>query len=218
MGDIIKRTAEKNADFRQQKAKEAKKAQEDLIKQQKEEEAKKTPEQKAIENIVKIYNMCVEKTNTYEDAENKFFRALIPHMCNSLLPNTTNKELKEILDTKTSISGSKATKQLSKAFYGMYSFYNGKEIKDQDIQKINSPVTLPETLKAFVREIIRFCLIVPAAAKYVFGDDSDSLIRGYRSNRENKNDFTAAKNSTDVGSFVQKFCNEHHLSLQSHIS
>ena len=77
MGDIIKRAAEKQADFRQQKAKEAKKAQEDLIKQKAEEEAKKTPEQKAIENIVKIYNMCVKETNTYEDAEKKFFTALM---------------------------------------------------------------------------------------------------------------------------------------------
>jgi len=60
--------------------------------------------------------------------------------------------------------------------------------------------------------------MVPFLAKHFFGNDSDSFIRGYRSNRENKNDFVAAKNSTDVGRFVQKFCNENYLSLQPHIS
>ena len=157
----------------------AKEAPAELLKQQQED-------QEAIElvlecnficSIVDLYNTAVKKQN-----------GIKPSCAEAL-----TKFLQQDLFEDHNLSNADKNK-LSKAFKGMYSAYNGEQIKD--IKKISQGVHVFDTFKAFVREIIRICLIVPAVAKFVFGNDSDSFIRGYRSTRENKNDFAAG-----VGSF-----------------
>ena len=148
---------------------------EELLKQQAKQEALKTPEQKkeeAIGNIVNLYNSAINPQNGNKPSCEEALKTFLAQ------------------DMFKSASDADKTK-LSKAFKGMYSAYNGEEIKD--VNKIDENVNAWETLYAFVREIIRICLVLPAVAKFVFGNDSDSLIRGYRSTRENKNDFAAAK-------------------------
>ena len=89
------------------------------------------------------------------------------------------------------------TKFLQQDLFEDHNLSNADKAKlSKAFKKISEGVHVFDTFKAFVREIIRICLIVPAVAKFVFGNDSDSFIRGYRSTRENKNDFAAG-----VGSF-----------------
>jgi hypothetical protein len=143
-------------------------------------------------------NLVQENNNeklSETDVENKIMNAY----------NANTKSAQNFVDEINKIQGLENIDETicKNAFYAMKSHCNGKNMNTDNFNTLKEDPTKGEIIKALVRMVLRLVTLAPAVGQ--FCTKEDYFVRGWRSTRENKNDF---KKFTDIVNNGSKSCGQ----------